>query len=133
MFYVETDSQETGTDHIILTLRIEQGQFLQYMASRNQHYPSYIQCNFSWYSIKNPYTPFISPIPEGQSHMITLNEPMVIKLPPKFIRIYRERYKTALVISLLAWLQEEFKQYQMNWRNRATPISTNIAAVDSAK
>lgn len=125
--FVESLLEESNPEYITLQVVIEEGQFLQYLSSRIQHYPSFIQSNTSWITIKNPYKPFISPFPEQENHsLITLNEPTTIKLPSNFIGIFRNRYKAALISCLLKWIQDEHEMYQSDWHSKANPLASSL-------
>ncbi len=127
MMFVESVLEESNPEYITLQIVVEEGQFLQYLASRIQRYPSFIQSNTSWFTLNNPYIPFISPFPEQENHCtVTLNEPMSIKLPPKFIGIFKNKYKAALISCLLKWIQDEHELYQADWHSKANPLASNL-------
>lgn len=126
MMFVESLIDEDNLDYITLEVKIESGLFAQYLLSRNQRYPSYIQSNTLWYSLLNPYKPYIAAFPEEKSHIVKVNEPMMLKLPPNSIPIYRNVYKKAMIQCLLAWVEEEYKQYQVDWHNKNKPLATSF-------
>ena len=126
MMFVESILEETNPNYITLEVKVESGRFANYLSSRNQRYPSYIQCNTLWYSVLNPYKPYIAAFPEERSQILRINEPISINLPPKFIALYRNKYRDALVQCLLAWLQEEYEQYQDDWHSKANPLSSSV-------
>ncbi len=123
MWSIEINDKQGDKKTISLTVLVDSSIFLDYLLDRSDLYPTYIRYNKSWFSIRNPYQPYLTPFPGMESYKIKVNEPLYLRLPKRFVKIYRQKYEFNIVNQLLEWLDKEYKSFQKHWKLKAKPIS----------